>query len=75
MLLNCLAYQVMLSHAFEQKHEEYYAKGVKSFREDISDPRNPPKDATLVAGLLLCRASVGLCSRIEVAAADAFDIS
>lgn len=48
----------MLHPQFDEHYEDYYAKSLSCFRQDVCDPKNLHKDTILVAGLLLCYISV-----------------
>lgn len=52
-------FQLTLHPEHEDKFEEYYAKCLRLFREDVCDTKAAMKDATLIAGILLC--STGVC--------------
>lgn len=58
LLINCITYQLTLLAKFQDKHDEYYSKSISSFRRDVCNPINMGRDATLLAGFLLCWSSV-----------------
>ncbi|KAK2747758.1 hypothetical protein FQN57_001788 [Myotisia sp. PD_48] len=61
LVANCLTFQLTLHPEYEDKFEEYYAKSLKLFREDVCNPNSAVKDATLIAGILLCSIGMNRC--------------
>ncbi|EXJ68698.1 uncharacterized protein A1O5_08492 [Cladophialophora psammophila CBS 110553] len=43
----------------ERRYDEYYAKSIESYRQDICDPIKMRQEPTLAAGLLLCYTTMG----------------
>ncbi|KAL1952477.1 hypothetical protein VTO42DRAFT_5281 [Malbranchea cinnamomea] len=61
LLANCLTFQLSLHPEYEDKFDEYYAESLRLFRQDVAEPGNVMKDATLVSGILLCSISMTRC--------------
>ncbi|KAM5468901.1 hypothetical protein MauCBS54593_004897 [Microsporum audouinii] len=63
LIANCLMFQLTLHPEHEDKFEEYYAKSLRLFREDVCDTKCAMKDATLIAGILLCSIGMNRCMK------------
>ncbi|EFR04092.1 hypothetical protein MGYG_07099 [Nannizzia gypsea CBS 118893] len=63
LVANCLMFQLTLHPEYEDKFEEYYAKCLRLFREDVCDTKCATKDATLIAGILLCSTGMNRCMK------------
>ncbi|EFE43722.1 C6 finger domain protein, putative [Trichophyton verrucosum HKI 0517] len=66
LVANCLMFQLTLHPEHEDKFEEYYAKCLRLFREDVCDTKAAMKDATLIAGILLCSTGMNRCMKWTV---------
>ncbi|KAF3481174.1 pestheic acid cluster transcriptional regulator [Arthroderma uncinatum] len=66
LVANCLTFQLTLHPEHEDKFEEYYAKCLRLFREDVCDTKCAMKDATLIAGILLCSTGMNRCMKWTV---------
>jgi hypothetical protein len=51
-------FQLSLHPEHEDKFEKYYAESLRLFTKDVSEAKDVVKDATLVAGIMLC--SIGV---------------
>ncbi|KAI1976517.1 hypothetical protein LOZ53_001755 [Ophidiomyces ophidiicola] len=58
LMANCLMFQLSLSPQYQDRQEAYYAEALRLFRRDVYDSASMSKDATIIAGILLC--SVGM---------------
>ncbi|KAK2865260.1 hypothetical protein FQN49_003753 [Arthroderma sp. PD_2] len=63
LVANCLTFQLTLHPEHEDKFEEYYAKCLRLFREDVCDTKCAMTDATLIAGILLCSTGMNRCMK------------
>lgn len=63
---NCLAFQLTLDEEEEHgnKFDSFYSRAIESFRADVCDLEKATKDATLIAGVILCSIGVRFFSYI-----------